>query len=176
MRRILLAAIAATGLIGPVSAASITDAFSSFYVLGDSLSDDGNLFGPAWYVATGGKPYSGSFFGGGTFTNGEVWNEPIQREFRNAGHDADNFAMSGGETTDDNFFLADLPDQIARFGARTSASERGDNPLVSMWFGGNDIFDSLSGGGDVIQAAINAADNLAKGALAMSAPGSRTTS
>ncbi len=168
MHRMFVAVVAAATLAGPGSASVITDTYSSFYVTGDSLSDDGNLFGPAWYVATGGSPFAGSFFGGGTFTNGDVWNEPLQAEFRQAGRDAENYAVAGAETDDSSLLVPGMSDQLSKIAFGKSAAKRGDNPLVSLWFGGNDIFDAVSGAGDVVQAALDAAENVAVGAYVLS--------
>ncbi|MEM9581546.1 MAG: hypothetical protein AAGA08_00365 [Pseudomonadota bacterium] len=45
MKHLIAVATACLTLSGAAEASPITDAFSSFVVLGDSLSDNGNLFG-----------------------------------------------------------------------------------------------------------------------------------
>ena len=163
---ILAAAIA---FAGPVAASTITERYTSFYVTGDSLSDDGNLFGPFWYFATGGSPYSGSFFTGGTFTNGEVWNEPLLDDFEDAGRDAENFAVARAEA-DGSILFPDLDRQIDRLLDRTSPGERGAEPLVSIWIGANDVLDAL-GSTDARRVARKAADGVAAGARRLAALG-----
>lgn len=166
MRMWVLAAVAALGLGGgapAVSASPIADAYTSFYVTGDSLSDDGNLFGPLWYAATGGSPYRGSFWRGGAFTNGEVWNEPLLEAFDDAGRDARNLAVGRAETSGGGFLVPDLGRQISRLLDATTRGERGANPLASIWIGGNEILDALGSGG-ARRAAREAADAVAAGA------------
>lgn len=128
-------------------ATTITDAFSSFWVLGDSLSDNGNLF-----EVTGipGAPYVD-----GRFSNGLVWNESLLTEFTDAGQIADNFAVGGAMTTG-----GDVPSlQEQAFGLSTVPSALlGPNPLVSIWAGANDIRNGLLAGDTSTEAAIAAAN------------------
>lgn len=163
MRAWSLAAVAALGLGGPAPASPVTDAYTSFYVTGDSLSDNGNLFGPVWYLATGGSPYQGSVFRGGTFTNGDVWNEPLMEAFDDAGRDTRNVAVGRAETSGGGPIVPDLGRQITRLLDATTRGERGANPLASIWIGGNEIIDALASGGG-LRAARAAADGVASGA------------
>lgn len=169
MRVWLLAAASALGMAGspqagPIDALAedVAGDFTSFYVLGDSLSDDGNLPGPLWFFATGGAPYAGDFFGGGVFSDGEVWNEPIAEAFREAGRDAENFAVAGSQAVGGGF-LPNLDQQIDTLLRDTSPQDRGANPLVSIWSGANDVLDA-TGSGDARAAARAAADEVAAGA------------
>lgn len=162
MRRLIIAILAAATFAGPAAANVITDFFTSFYVLGDSLSDDGNHPGPLWLFATGGSPYQGNWRDGGTFTNGDVWNEPLQKTFRKNGRDADNFAFGAARSSGGNWLFPDLDDQIDKLLDSTSSGDRGENSVVAAWIGGNTVLDAI-GEGDAVETAIAAAKKLAKG-------------
>ena len=162
MRSILLAFLAVIAVPGSAAANVITSHYTSFYVLGDSLSDDGNITGLIWYLTTGGDPYQGNWRDGGTFTNGDVWNEPLQNDFRNAGRDADNFAVGRAQSSGGNWLIPDLDGQIDKLLDYTTRGDRGANPLVSVWIGGNNIIDAIAGG-DAIDAAKRAARTVATG-------------
>ena len=114
-------AIAAT-MSAPAFAASITDDFTSFWVLGDSLSG---------YV---GEP------GGDTTlraSDGPLWSEQIVLDFEAAGKETDSFAQGGataGLVREDRLDLADQVDLLV------AEEERfGDAPLVAITIGGNDV-------------------------------------
>jgi outer membrane lipase/esterase len=171
MRQMIMAAVVAACSAVSASAGMVTDTYSSFYVLGDSLSDDGNLPGPAWFLATGGSPFAGSFSEGGTFSNGDVWNTPLQELFRDAGQNAENFAVAGATTSTGSLISPGLETQAEVLRLLTDRDDRGDNPLVSLWFGSNDIFDALGSSADVEAAARGAADNLAEGAAFLAESG-----
>jgi outer membrane lipase/esterase len=146
----------------PARANVITSFFTSLYIFGDSLSDDGNVNGAVWRWWTGGSPYQGNWSDGGTFTNGDVWNEPLQNDFRNAGRDADNFAVGSAGASGGNWLVPDLNGQIKKLLDSTSKSERGKNPLAAIGIGGNDVLKGI-GSGDAVAAAISAAKTVAKG-------------
>lgn len=100
----------------PAMASSITDTFTSFWILGDSLSDDGNR---------------------GRATDGLLWNEPIQDEFEAAGSPHANLAYGGANVVPmGEPGILDLPQQVGALSAFQSSF--GDTPLVSLWIGGND--------------------------------------
>lgn len=139
MRQILLGGVIALGLAAPASATPLSDAFSSFWVLGDSLSDNGNLKGTPFAPPA---PYFD-----GRFSNGPVWNEAIAAEFTIGG----NLAVGGARTV--GGASPSLAAQTLSFGAIPGAT-LGANPLVSVWAGGNDIRDALSAG-DAVTAANN---------------------
>lgn len=115
--------LVAFGVAAPAGAASLSDIYSSFWVLGDSLNDNGS---------TG---------AGGTSTDGEVWNDGIIDEFEAAGKTAVNLAYGGATasgTNDDPAGIVDLNGQVADF-AEASAGLLGENALVALWIGGNDL-------------------------------------
>jgi phospholipase/lecithinase/hemolysin len=151
MRKILHAAVAAALLAVPAQAGSVSDPYTSFFVLGDSLSDNGSIIPqPNWLFATGGAPYFdrpdlplNPFSGlpdieeGGTFTNGDVWSQPITDDFLANGKLTVNFA-NGGATTGTLAGPAGL-DLSTQAQAAAFNPFKGSRPLASVWFGGNDI-------------------------------------
>jgi len=167
--------LAAAGLVAvmalPASATSITDRYSSFYVFGDSLSDDGK-FGqlPATPPSEGGR-----------FSNGPVWAEHIAQDFTDAGKDSGNLAV-GGATANDTATLTPLSTFNGQINAFFNAlvtdtglpqnfttpptpegtgPTPGDNPLVAVWFGGNDLFASFEPA-DIAAAAKSVADGITR--------------
>lgn len=110
----------------PAFAASITDGFTSFWVLGDSLSG---------YV---GEP------GGETTlraSDGPLWSEQIVLDFQDAGKEAESFAIGGA--TAGLTRPIDLATQVDRLEEETDRF--GDTPLVGITIGGNDIGAFASG-------------------------------
>ncbi|MEM7075706.1 MAG: SGNH/GDSL hydrolase family protein [Pseudomonadota bacterium] len=138
MFRIFVAILAVSTLTAGAEradAATISDTFSSFFVLGDSLSDPGNL--PT-----------------GRFTDGRVWAEPISDRFTAAGTTR-NYAKGGGRAVGTDF--NDLGTQVLEFSRDVSDGSvtLGSRPLVAIWMGANDVFSALfpdptRPGGDVI--------------------------
>lgn len=136
LRSIVLASgIVAFGAAG-AWASPLTDKYSSFWVFGDSLSDDGNLF------AASEQPPAPYFQG--RFSDGPVWNEGIQKEFRDAGKFSDNFAFGGATAVTNGDAIPDLSLQLMSFGASVPQNVLGDRPLASLWFGANDILDTIA--------------------------------
>ncbi len=131
-----------------VLASPLTDAFSSFWVLGDSLSDNGNLF-----ASTGNPPPP---YFDGRFSNGPVWNESIIEEFATEngqtpivtplGINNGNLAFGGARADNEpnaNGPIPSLFQQVGAFLTSTTPADLGSNPLVSVWAGANDIFQEL---------------------------------
>lgn len=169
MTKILYSLALAIGMTGAAQAASFTDVYSSFYSFGDSLSDDGKftqLDPPSF---------------GGRFTNGPVWAERIEDQFIAAGRDTGNLALGGATAGSVNLNpagpLSTFAGQVATFtGAlvggfglptrvlpspefKPSAPAPGTNPLLSVWFGANDIFQGFN--------PIDAANSVADGIRAL---------
>ncbi|MEP5760726.1 MAG: SGNH/GDSL hydrolase family protein [Litoreibacter sp.] len=166
MKTTLLAATALTVLAVPASARSVTDIYTSYYAFGDSLTDDGKL----------GALEAPSLEG--RFSNGRVYAEFIADEFANAGLDTGNLALGGATAGDTNLlstealatfggqvdvfqgsFLSGAPLPIQVLPTLTFGLEPpvpGENPLVSVLFGANDIFQ----GGNPFEAADAVADNI----------------
>ncbi|MEX0338359.1 MAG: SGNH/GDSL hydrolase family protein [Arenibacterium sp.] len=144
MKRAIIAAACVASLSAPVHAAGVEDFFSSFYSFGDSLTDDGK-FGLA---GQGGLLEPPSF--GGRFTNGLTWSEYIEDAFAATGDDTRNYALGGATASPVNPRnpvgpLGTLAKQIDAFTAELPILRNpGSNPLVSLWFGANDIFTGQS--------------------------------
>lgn len=154
MKQMLCAVAVAIGLTGAAQAASFTDAFTSFYSFGDSLSDDGKFsqLDPPSFE--------------GRFSNGLVWAELIEDQFVAAGRDTGNLALGGAVAGDVNLRstapLATFAGQVATFAGslasgfglptkvlptlkfKPSGPAPRDNPLLSVWFGANDIFQGFN--------------------------------
>lgn len=168
MKKLLTAAVCAVSFAVPAAATSLTNTYTSYYAFGDSLTDDGKLLDAAL------NPVSDD----GRFSNGPTWAEYIAAEFDGTGKNTANLAIGGATGDDENFFpindLSTFAGQIATFTAavmtgtplptRTVGTEffpgqptnPGSNPLVSVLFGGNDMFQS------VVRAAFNAANGIAE--------------
>lgn len=116
----------------PGHAASL-NAFSSFYVLGDSLSDNGNA-----YDATFGQIPKSPPYWNGRFSNGPVWSDRVSGAFDRRGIETGNFAFGGAKAKSDRDGIPDLKVQLGEY-ATVGQGDRGDRPLVALWAGGNDI-------------------------------------
>jgi phospholipase/lecithinase/hemolysin len=172
------AALAAGFLIAASAAEAAPVHATSFWALGDSLSDPGNLFA-ATEAATGtGQPPPPYFEG--RFSNGPVWAEAIQGDFAAKGLDTGNYAYGFGQavtsTDPAKQLIPDLPMQIGLF-ALDSPDRLGARPVVSLLFGANDLFFDGIGktneeGRPIADAvAMRAANAVADGALALAGLG-----
>ncbi|SLN57279.1 Phosphatidylcholine-sterol acyltransferase precursor [Roseovarius litorisediminis] len=154
MKNIVIAAVLFLGAAGAAPAATIADAYSSFYAFGDSLSDDGK-FGTLDPPSLDGR-----------FSNGPVWVEHIAQLFKSAGRDTGNLALGGATAGNVNLNpagpLSTFGGQIATFAGSLAAGvglptkilptvefslnppSPGANPLVSILFGPNDIFQGFN--------------------------------
>lgn len=109
MKLVMSLAVAAT-LAAPVQASTIADLFSSFWVLGDSLSDNGNtarLLDPGFDpdVRTGpNQP--------GVFSDGFTWAKGLTDAFAAAGKPTKNLSFAGAWASDNGDFIPDLGAQI----------------------------------------------------------------
>lgn len=186
MRGFLMSAAVAVGLAGPAVAAPLADNYTSFWVLGDSLSDDGNLSWAAWSL--GGGPSSavpgtnayyntatGWFSADGRFSNGPVWAEYVAQAFRDAGMATRNFAYGGANALPDGIPDAVDPTpeiQWQRDQLRGQSGGFGAAPLVSVMAGANDIFGAVSDG-NLLAIAANAAREVATVARSLVGDGVR---
>ncbi len=145
---------AAMVLAGPLQAAPIdivSDAFTSFVSFGDSLTDNGK-FGIVGLNQT--PPYDD-----GRFTNGEVWQQIVADGF---GSDPTLNLALGGATARNSDEIPGLP--FEDFGSQISTLQAalafgfdpGDNPLISVWLGANDLFRTLDGPDFLDQARLTA--------------------
>lgn len=139
----------------PAVALPLEDA-SSLLVFGDSLSDTGNLpglIGPLADVVVPSPPYFDY-----RRSNGPLWAD-VAEDVVGSGT---NFAYSGARADGAGTSPIPIPDFEAQIGAYVGALgggfDPGDAPLAAVWFGANDIFQSLGtpGLGDAITAAVDA--------------------
>jgi len=151
----------ALAVLGPVEAAQATswiDDYSSLLVLGDSLSDTGNVDDVSFGLIPGADYFEGRF------SNGLVWSDYYLQAFEDNGKFAANVAYGGAKTVDEGGFIdlfSDLPEQIDNVVEIAKDAPIGQSPLLSFWFGGNDIFDAVETP-DPIAVAQGAALNIAK--------------
>ncbi|MEM7472815.1 MAG: SGNH/GDSL hydrolase family protein [Pseudomonadota bacterium] len=137
MKYVFAAATACIAIGAGAQAATLTDTFTSFYSIGDSLSDDGKGRAPS------ASPYFGT-----RFSNGEVWAEDIEGVFIKESKDTKNYALGGATANGPDLGSADparastLSGQVGAVleDVVTSAVQPGANPLVSVWMGANDLF------------------------------------
>ncbi|PZX18536.1 outer membrane lipase/esterase [Palleronia aestuarii] len=176
MRSLMLGLLASVAVgCGAARSASLTQDYSSFLVLGDSLSDNGNL-----YAATGGtQPQSPPYFDG-RFSDGPVWNEAILAEFAAAGLPAANRAFGGARAVSNpapgagGDIVPDLEEQSALLIGRAGAAlAAGGRDAVSVWFGANDAFAAI-GAADQDARLDAAAARLVDGIGALGAAGAET--
>ena len=121
------AAVALAWVLAAAPVAAATLDYSSLYVLGDSLSDTGNV-----YRATDGdSPPSPPYFEG-RFSNGPVWADHVADVFRDADRPTANFAFGGAEVDfDSGGRTPDLRLQALVFGL-VDDDDLGDRPLVAL--------------------------------------------
>lgn len=160
-----LALTFAVTLCAPVQASTLRDVFSSFWVLGDSLSDNGNtarLLDPDFDPNKPGTPNRP-----GVSSDGFTWAKEFTDAFAAAGKPTENLAFGGAWASDNGDVVPDLGAQIdadtlqtgigidpatGALGvltlpkyddggggllARTDAF--GADPLVAVFIGGNDF-------------------------------------
>lgn len=155
MKTLLTAAVVAASFAVPATAST----FTGYVAFGDSLTDDGKLMLPEPYFE-------------GQFSSGPVYSEIIADRFEQNGLFTANFALGGatagdtnrnsnGDLTDGEYPDAALPfatfnSQISTFMDFAVSPFLGDDPLISVLFGANDIFQ----GGNPIDAANATVDGI----------------
>ena len=132
----------------------LSDLFSSYYVLGDSLSDDGNVF----EATGGGTPQSPPYFQG-RFSDGPVFTDYLAEGFAQT----ENLAYGGAEAVEDDDAIPDLPTQLALL-SQVDPAGFGDAGLATLLFGGNDAFGAVGSDEEEVVSAIEAADAVVEGA------------
>ncbi|MBW4706525.1 VPLPA-CTERM sorting domain-containing protein [Roseobacter sp. YSTF-M11] len=148
MKSGIIATTIALGLATATHASPLTNIFTSYYAFGDSLSDNGKV-GPGVLSAPSLD---------GRFSNGKVWTEILADDFEAAGNDNQNYAIGGataGPVDTPRTPISTFAGQIQAFSANLfldtavppffDAIEPGSNPLASVWFGANDLFNTLEG-------------------------------
>ena len=156
---LLCASLACAGQAAPLQ-------FTSFWVIGDSLSDPGNLS-----AATGGA-IPGAPYVDGRFSNGPVWAEAVAARFAAKGRPTGNFAFGGAAVGPVPFRpfgappTVDLAGQVERFALDTEGL-RGHSPVVSFMIGANDQFFAGIPLGIAAAVGTAAANGVADAALAL---------
>lgn len=144
------AALAAAALaLSPLpAAASGLDAYSDFYVFGDSVSGPGNLFDALFGAPV--SPVPGKF-PHAQATDGDVWAAQLGADFASGTNYAHisaraqptgpiTFTLPGIGSLD--FDVPDLGAQITQY--RSDAPTLGDNALAAVFAGSNDLRDAFS--------------------------------
>jgi outer membrane lipase/esterase len=134
------ALFAAALAAAPAGAATVND-YTSFHVLGDSLSDAGNVYRATFRMFPESPPYYH-----GRFSNGPIWADRVARAFRDEGLPTGNHAWAGSSIVGGIIDVPDLSRQAARYRS-LDEDRRGDRPLVAIWTGSNDILDAAGGSG-----------------------------
>ncbi|MBM7069700.1 SGNH/GDSL hydrolase family protein [Actibacterium sp. 188UL27-1] len=134
--RILSLAAVFSALAQLAVAAPIDPPWTDLVVFGDSLSDQGNT-GP-----------------GAVATNGKTWAEVLGADPARTG--GANYAVLGATAANDSNRI-DFQDQLTAF--RAAPPDLGDDPLVVVWLGGNDLLKAgdiaaVSGAVDAIKTGI----------------------
>lgn len=137
-----LACVLAIAAAPDLASASISSLYSSFFVFGDSLSDNGNL-----YAADGGTQPASPPYYNGQFSNGPVWDTALMSSFTTAGEPTANFAFGGATATAisdaESPAIPSLATQVGGFLSSGLTAVEGPHPLASIWIGANDIFAAL---------------------------------
>jgi len=119
---------ATTTLVLSTSAQAMSawDDYSSFWVLGDSLSDTGNLA-----AATGGA-FPGPAYYENRFSNGPIWADFFLDRFIAAGKPAASIAFGGATATTNLDTIPDIGAQSLILRAQ-SVGLLGARPLMAIW-------------------------------------------
>lgn len=132
--------------------------FNSIVFFGDSLSDNGNLYGRSWYFLPKSPPYFQ-----GRFSNGEVWAERAATYFNDIYHiNSVNYAV-GGEVISLHlgaYLPWTLFESVSSYLSRDyylGSHHDLSRVLYVIWIGGNDYLD---GADDVEGYTTNAITNL----------------
>lgn len=174
--RFLLAAAAIAVAGTGASASSFSDPYTSFWALGDSLTDNGNTFAFA-PTAIPSPPYFN-----GRVSSGPTYAEYLAADFTAQGKPTDNLAFSGALAVANGDLIPDLGLQAfapvpiyadGGTGLAARAAQFGARPLVSLFFGSNDVLDALGRGEDAGAAATAAAGEVLAGIAGLSTFGVR---
>ncbi len=102
--------------------------YTDLLVFGDSLSDPGNVF-----ELTGGAYPDETYYANRQFTDGDTWATQLGADLASG----TNFAYGSATAITNGDIFPDFEAQRTEyFGAGVTL---GDNPLTTVWFGGNDL-------------------------------------
>lgn len=163
LRWLILAAPLVFGVPGLAPAATF-NGYTSFHVLGDSLSDTGNVFDASFGLVPESPPYWR-----GRFSNGRVWADRVRGAFKRAGAPDGNHAWGGAKARTDRDGIPDLALQRLQY-LRVDEDRRGERPLLAIWAGGNDILQNL-GDPQIRRVGRRAADSVARSARSLARSG-----
>lgn len=173
MLKKFLTALAIAVSLATLSGAAAA-AYTSFYVFGDSLSDDGNF-----YLATGGNapqspPYAQRFSNGPVAAEylGNSLGLPLTPSLL-GGND---FAFGGALTGADNLFpFMNGTGILAQIQMFQGSHPQGfsDSSLVMLWAGPNDVFNALALNQDMTATINNAIGNLGNSIVQLYGLGAR---
>lgn len=184
MRKFLLT-IAVIAAPLAAQASTVTDAFTSFWALGDSLTDDGNLPLAAFAAGRPGAPIAtteerAAYYAPGDaprFSNGRTFAEYIAAAFEAAGRPTGNLAHGGAEAAEPIQPGDPTPGLAAQAQQLGNASGSfGSRPLVSILIGANDIVAGIASADPItnaLGAAVRAADAVAQTASLLATQGAR---
>lgn len=170
MKYTIVAAAVAISIAAPGFAGTLNDTFTSYYAFGDSLVDDGKL-----------EPFFefSSISLDGRFSNGQTWAELVAADF-DGGEQTLNLGIGGATASGPDLGAAAGPLRLSTFAGQIGTFTDtfglggilpGDNPLISVLFGANDIFQELDTVAPDISVALAAADAVADGILQLASLG-----
>ena len=165
-------AVSASGAL----ASAFSDPYTSFWALGDSLTDDGNLYAIA-PAAIPSPPYFD-----GRVSSGPTYAEYLAADFTAQGKPNDILAYAGATAVTNGDPIPDLALQaFAPFpiyadgsaGLITRTAEFGVRPLVSLFIGSNDVLGALGDGENPVDAATAAAEAVLASIVGLNTAGVR---
>jgi phospholipase/lecithinase/hemolysin len=148
--------------------------FSKIVTFGDSLSDTGNAF-----LYTGGLYPATPPNAAGRISNGALWTEHLAQSLGMELQPEDQYAVAGARTDQDNFNAIFIPplagtgleSQIATYLNDSGAQGADPAALHTIWIGANDIFTTLTFGGDIGLTVYTAIQNTAQAVVTLSSGG-----
>lgn len=155
----------AASLALSVAAAAESKPFSKIVTFGDSLSDTGNAF-----------RYTGGFYPAappnapGRIGNGKIWVEYLADSLGMELKPENQYAVAGARTDQNNFMVnfglplahTGLKSQVEEFLHDSGPGGADPNAIYTVWIGANDIFTTLSFGGDMNLTVYRAIQNTAQ--------------
>lgn len=150
--------------------------FSKIVTFGDSLSDTGNAF-----LHTGGFYPPTPPNAPGRISNGRIWVEHLADSLHMKLKPENQYAVAGARTDHDNFMTnyglplenTGLQSQVDGFLADSGANGADPNALYTVWIGANDVFSTLSFGGDMNMTVYLAVQNTADAVGKLASHGAR---
>ncbi|WP_108262479.1 SGNH/GDSL hydrolase family protein [Mangrovicoccus ximenensis] len=129
-------------LAAPLAAATLPAGYDRVVILGDSLSDTGNL-----HSATGGL-YPPPPYNDGRFTGGDTYVDILADAWGLGAGTLANFAFGGARAvTDPGDLVVDLGEQL--FQLQASGFAAGARPLTILNIGGNDAIAGAAAAGGI---------------------------